>query len=575
MSIGDLLSGIGRGTAAVLQPLAERTAEVVSGQAPELDQERRQQALQLTNQQRELKANELEQQLEMGRKYGTLNADQQKQYVDAIAGLYSKPEDQGSLLQRIHKAIHPQGTTRQAAPQPLPNAVPEGGTAAVDEQRAIELAQARQKPNLKNFKNVKTGEQMSWDTNQGVPGPDWILTGTGAGYIRQGSHVLNPKDATTLLNSGMATFKKQDGESWTAKELENFPPGIVLAQFIEGNDTFYAPVNQRTKTATWGNVVHQINEAGQIDPETATPLGQARVPTVQTQTAPGGGQVVTQTTTPQTTGAVLRSAPAPSTGARPVAPTTPGGVIRNSAPSQPEKSILPDIQRMTPRNAEMARKAQPAVTALLGMYGDPQNPSVPSMMDFSKLADDPHAQKVLGEAFKMLDQSMGEISDPGIIQTLGTAGGWANFRARVESQAQQSPGTRMTDAEKAYFDTAIASMADVIGSRSATGQSPARFSVKSIQNELPLIGLPGTPDSTSYNTKMKTLARQIEVGLNAMPDNSRALAWLKKREGQLGHPTAGAAMKKSPSKHYVGEKVKLRNGQTITIQNVYPDGSFD
>ena len=55
------------------------------------------------------------------------------------------------------------------------------------------------------------------------------------------------------------------------------------------------------------------------------------------------------------------------------------------------------------------RKAQPAVTALLGLDGDPQNPGTPSMMDYAKLADDPHAQKTLGEAFKLLDQQMGEI----------------------------------------------------------------------------------------------------------------------------------------------------------------------
>lgn len=143
MSVGDLLSGIGRGVAtagrvagAVLEPIAKRTAEVVSGEAPELDAERRQQAMQLTDQQRELKANDLESQLEMGRKYGTLTPEQQKQYVDQITGLYSKPEHQGSLLQRIHKAIHPTGTVRQAA-QPLPNAIPEGGTAAADERNKV------------------------------------------------------------------------------------------------------------------------------------------------------------------------------------------------------------------------------------------------------------------------------------------------------------------------------------------------------------------------------------------------------------------------------------------------------
>ena len=133
---------------------------------------------------------------------------------------------------------------------------------------------------------------------------------------------------------------------------------------------------------------------------------------------------------------------------------------------------------MTPHNAQMAQKAQPAVTALLGLYGDPQNPGTPSMMDYAKLADDPHAQKTLGEAFKLLDQQMGEISDPGVLQTLGTAAGWANFRAQAESGAQQAAGTQMTPEERAYFDAAIASMADIIGSRAATGQSAARFSVR-------------------------------------------------------------------------------------------------
>jgi hypothetical protein len=196
-------------------------------------------------------------------------------------------------------------------------------------------------------------------------------------------------------------------------------------------------------------------------------------------------------------------------------------------------SILPDISRMTPQNAAAARKAQPAVTALLGLFGDPQQPNTPSMVDYAGMADDPHAQQVLGEAFKLLDQSMGEISDPGVIQTLMTGAGWANFRAQAEAGAQQATGTQMTQQEREYFDAAIASMADIIGSRAATGQSPARFSVHAIQNELPLIGLSGTPDSESYLTKMQTISRQVRVGLNGLPDNSRALAWLDKREGDL------------------------------------------
>ena len=139
MSVGDLLSGIGRGVATagrvagtVLEPFGKALAEEESGQLPQIEAEKRQQQYKLTDEERERKANDLEAQLETGRKYGTLTPDQQKQYVDAITGLYSKPEQQGSLLQRIHKAIHPTGTVRQAA-QPLPSAIPEGGTVAADE----------------------------------------------------------------------------------------------------------------------------------------------------------------------------------------------------------------------------------------------------------------------------------------------------------------------------------------------------------------------------------------------------------------------------------------------------------
>ena len=104
MSVGDLLSGIGRGVATagrvagtVLAPFGKALAEEESGQLPQIEAEKRQQQYKLTDEERERKANDLESQLEMGRKYGTLTPEQQKQYVDQITGLFSKPEQQGSL----------------------------------------------------------------------------------------------------------------------------------------------------------------------------------------------------------------------------------------------------------------------------------------------------------------------------------------------------------------------------------------------------------------------------------------------------------------------------------------------
>lgn len=321
-----------------------------------------------------------------------------------------------------------------------------------------------------------------------------------------------------------------------------------------GRGWYQIPGNWQTKVV--GNREYRINpQTGEqvlVTDEEGQPFGPVKLPTqkTSTQTSPGGKQVVsgTSVSTPGTAPLPVSSNTPVAPGQGPGAPVPPGeppnpklhvrpqpGAPVSSKTPQPGKtqSILPDIQNMTPQNATRAAKAQPAVTALLGLYGDPEHPEVKSMADYASLASNPHAQKVLGVAFKMLDQDMGEITDPGVIATLMTAGGWQNFRANAEAQAQRQTGQAMTAEEKEYFDTAIASMADIIGSRAATGQSPARFSVKSIQNELPLIGTSSVTDPKSYLTKMGTIARQIEVGLNSMPDNARAMKYLQKRVNDL------------------------------------------
>ena len=95
-------------------------------------------------------------------------------------------------------------------------------------------------------------------------------------------------------------FPKQDGTDWTEDEIAKFPKGTVMSAFIKGDQTFYAPFDERTKTATWDNQVHQINEAGNITPENATPLGEARVPTEHQVPGMNPGEKLTLTTTPLT-----------------------------------------------------------------------------------------------------------------------------------------------------------------------------------------------------------------------------------------------------------------------------------
>ena len=539
MSIGSILSNVGSGLAtagrvagAVAGPVIQSLAEEESGQAPEIQAERRRQKMALQQASVANDVNDLQNQLAMGIKYGTLNEDQQGAYKKAIAQKYMDAISQaaapgGNLTERLHAAVHGGGAPYQPYTAPLASATPEGGTAAIDLSNAEELAGI--KATKKQYVSPD-GKQRDW-FSPGKQPKDWqaVSTGSSSRPVPYYKGALNKANAIDQQNSGRV-FQDADGETIDAESL---PDGMFILPVFSGNGKEYWQAATDPLRYEVGDNVRRAQPALGPPSPNAPSIGAARVGTITTQASPSGQQVVTGTTTPAA--GITRSIP-PSTGAQPSTggqPPRSGAKVGNILPRTPPVGILPDIQHMTPRNAAMAQKAQPAVSALLGLYGDPQNPAVKSMVDFSPLADNKHSQKVLGEAFKLLDQSMGEISDPGIIQTLATKGGWANFRAQAEAQAQQKTGTQMTPDEREYFDTAIASMADIIGSRAATGQSAARFSVRSIQNELPLIGLSGTPDSRSYLTKMQTIGRQVRVGLNGMPDNTRALGWLSKRESDL------------------------------------------
>ena len=93
MAVADLLEKIGEGAktvgrvaGAVAEPLAKRTAEVISGEAPEIDQDKRARAEKLEDEQLAARASILENSLAMGQKYGTLTPDQQQQYVETLPG---------------------------------------------------------------------------------------------------------------------------------------------------------------------------------------------------------------------------------------------------------------------------------------------------------------------------------------------------------------------------------------------------------------------------------------------------------------------------------------------------------
>ena len=504
--------------------------------------------------------------------------DRMTQTIGKLREIYGQkaPGQDPSLLDKLHITNH------------LKSHTPEGRAAALKDWNAQNSSRAGSyAAGALPYEMTPEGRKLKMQGENAINvAKTRAEFGTG---VTRHTASLTPQNAIKFMHTTGAQYFDAAGEPITEEMLSEFPPNTMLMEFRQGSHTFYSPADQNAQTLNVGGQIYQRPQIGGILGN-VTDLGRAtstlpRESTV-TATSPGGTQVVTGTTTRQQVAPGINAAPAngatapgtePTLHTRPTtAPVTPpaGPVARKNRTAQDEsrvstEGILPNIQNMTPNNARMAQKAQPAVTAELGLFGDPTKPGVKSMVDFADLADDPHAQQVLGTAFKLLDQEMGDISQPGMIATLGSAMGWAGFKAKTEAGVQQEAGTDMTPEEKEYFDTAIASMADIIGSRAATGQSPARFSVKAMQNELPMIGTSSVTDSNSYKTKMNTIARQIEVGLNGMPDNGRALAWMRKRQKEIqgGKPVAQTAGKSHKIK--IGDKFYTYNGNgdTANLKN--------
>lgn len=224
-TVGGDLAKAGKVAGTVLAPVGKAVAEEESGQLPELQKEKRQKQSTMEAAGIDAKAKELESQLEMGRKYGTLTQEQQQQYVKSITDLYSHPSQMGTLVQKLHKAVHPGGATYQHPSTPLKDATPEGGTVAADTANAKELADARAHSNYVNFKGPH-GEIVAVDVAHQEPP---------AGYVKAGQESLAPTkyqqktvESKKLGGKVLANYDQTTGKYYEAsgKEIEDAAPYV-------------------------------------------------------------------------------------------------------------------------------------------------------------------------------------------------------------------------------------------------------------------------------------------------------------------------------------------------------------
>jgi len=351
MAVKDVLGKIGHGaeevakeTGTVLGRGAKATGLVLGEGAKDyfglnqVDPAARQRQWQIEDEQIAIKANELENQLAMGQKYGTLNPQQQEQYVDAISKLYSHPRHAATLMEKLRKITHPKGAYAQdtsAQGVQLTNAMPEGGTAAADEARAEKLWQGRAKAtaanrtlnpkvaSLENFTETHYGTDFSSATpEQQEAALEAYGNATRAERLK--SYIANDPSSPTK-------FSYVTGDILTGTVVSTLPGAIPPRGFI--------PTATVTRaTDQYGNITTTVSErTPQIpgaQPSAAAPVPQAARPMQPSGGAGGGAPVSTPAAAlgggatpvqqprpgqpqhqPRRVGGIL---PKPSTGARPV-----------------------------------------------------------------------------------------------------------------------------------------------------------------------------------------------------------------------------------------------------------------
>lgn len=387
----------------------------------QVDPAQRQRQWDIEDQQIAIKANELENQLAMGEKYGTLTNDQQKQYVEAISKLYSHPRHAATLMEKLRKITHPKGAyaqdTSTQEPQ-LANAMPEGGTAAADEARVEKLWQSRAKATAANralnpkVASLENYTQTHYGTGFSDADPEQQETaleayGNATRAERLKSYIANDPSSPTK-------FSYVTGDILTGSVVSTLPGAIPPRGFIPT-----AMVSRATDQ--YGNVTTTVSERTPQVPG-AQPAGAVPAPQGIRPTQPSGGpspQPKPQSKPqPRRVGGIL---PKPSTGARPVTqlnvpPAVPGA---GKVPPLDANGHIPLARGLNPQVVEFANelidnqdvtkiptKARAAAADLARKYGWEQGALTPKEKILVNEVATSTQQMANSPALKVLDSPM-------------------------------------------------------------------------------------------------------------------------------------------------------------------------
>lgn len=394
---------------------------------------------------------------------------------------------------------------------------------------------------------------------------------------------VSVKDAQGLAEGG-TEFKDQDGNDIDVSKL---PESSKLTPWAWGNKIFYTVGDQVPRVVRADNVVTAQPEEGALTPAAqvapAANLGQARVGSTSTHQVPGmnPGEKITLTGTSTPVGpaaktpaqvnsdAITKKLNQKRSASRQIPPPS-------SSNGAPPPAFAPGTMLTQGRNAEPVVASMNTVAAQI-FGGNGEQP----IWNNAWMFDNPNLRTALNKALTLNALAIpGTEEDPSFTQTLATAvgaTGWTqeqinNANVQARQDLQSIGGDQALD----MFARMAGMQEDLSALRSATRGSAAQGSIRTLVRAAPIYNV---SSSQNFRDQLGVTLNTAAAAMSGYPAiNSKYIDWWKQgAQKARGAPVSANAPKLNGAKaaHKVGDTVKLKNGQTVKIKHVYPDGSFD
>ncbi len=344
-------------------------------------------------------------------------------------------------------------------------------------------------------------------------------------------------------------FEDQDGNAIEVKKLD---PSLKLLYWESGSKHHYSVAQQTQTTKDISGRIIGKNQYDITDPSAGNVLGQAtstlpRTTSREQITMTPEGQPVAQTLVggratvmPALPGRSEQPANTPANapaniptgvpaGTPTTAPTTTPAVSGQPAPTSPVKPTT-KAEQIAASNTPL-----PAGTRAIGgmpttiyntqqkrivaireasnqIFGDPSQPDFVPLKAYASMASKPDSAQRVGAAVQATLKSIeyDEKAHGSMINLLKT---YANVpQALVNAKTAQMQDIIPTDpAEHAAYTATINAYSNLVGLRMLTGAGAYEFSVKAIQQELPILGL-NVHDEKQFYGMLTKLAEDIWGG---------------------------------------------------------------